>query len=167
MATSGSGRAYFVRRATLADTDAILFVWRETAEMLARGDSRYRLAPNAAECWQADLQNWLKRDDLAVFVAESTLKPGHVLGYIVGSVVSNIPTLKPGNYGYVSDLAVDSHGKAGGIGRSLFDALKGWFRERGVTHVEARVPVRHAIAQAFWRALGASELFEQMWLKLE
>src|SRR5258708_5171737 len=125
MATSGSGTVYFVRRATLADTDAILFVWRETAEMLARGDSRYRLAPNAAECWQADLQNWLKRDDVAVFVAESTLKPGHVLGYIVGSVVSNVPTLKPGNYGYVSDLAVDSHGKAGGIGRNLFDALKG------------------------------------------
>jgi len=167
MLTSGTKTAYFVRRATPADTDGILFVWRETADMLARGDSRYRLAQDAAEHWQADLQTWLARDDVAVFVAESTLKPGHVLGYIVGSLTPNVPTLKPGNYGYVSDLAVDPHGKAGGIGRNLFDALKEWFRERQVTHIEARVPARHPVAQAFWRALGASELFEQMWLKLE
>jgi hypothetical protein len=49
----------------------------------------------------------------------------------------------------------------------MFDALCDWFKERGITAIEARVPSRHPIAQAFWRALGASELYEQMWLKLD
>jgi GNAT superfamily N-acetyltransferase len=95
------------------------------------------------------------------------IKEGHLLGYIVGSVVENLPTLLPEKHGYVGDLAVDAHGKVGGIGRNLFEALKGWFRDRGVTHVEARVPYRHAVAQAFWRALGATEWYEHLWLKLE
>ena len=109
----------------------------------------------------------MQRDDVAVYVAESKIVEGRVVGYIIGSVVGNIPGLPAEHHGYVTELAVDSHGKAGGIGRALFDEMRKWFAARGVTHVEARVPVRHAIAQAFWRALGASELYEQMWLKLE
>src|SRR5260221_1797776 len=158
---------FMVRRATAADADGILFIWQETADMLARGDSRYRLAPNAAAIWRENLLQWLMQSDKAVFIAESLVKPGHILGYIVGRLVDGEPTLQPEHRGYVSDLAVDSHGKVSGIGRGMFDALKVWFRECGVSQIEARVPSRHPIAQAFWRALGASELFEHMWLKLE
>jgi len=156
-----------VRRATAVDADGILFVWQETADMLARGDSRYRLAPNAAAIWRENLLQELTQGDRAIFVAESLVKEGHILGYIVGRLIEGEPTLQTERRGLVSDLAVDSHGKAGGIGRGLFDALKSWFRECGVSQVEARVPSRHPIAQAFWRALGASELYEHMWLKLE
>ncbi len=165
MATSGP--AFVVRRAKPADADAMLFVWQETAGMLAKGDSRFHLTPDAPAQWQSELRGWLVQDDVAVFVAESLTKPDHILGYIVGMVQVNAPTFAPEPYGFVSDLAVDSHAKAGRIGRELFDALKLWFHERGVAHIEARVPTRHAIAQAFWRALGATELYEQMWLKLE
>lgn len=158
---------FVIRRATAADSDGILFVWQETADMLAKGDSRYKLANDAATIWRGNLQNWLAQADVAIFVAESLIKPGHVLGYIVGRTIDGDPTMHIDRRGYVSDLAVDSHGKVGGIGRGMFDALKGWFREQGVSQVEARVPSRHPIAQAFWRALGASALYEQMWLKLE
>jgi ribosomal protein S18 acetylase RimI-like enzyme len=158
---------YLVRAATPADTEKILALWQEAADMLANADKRYRFAPDAVTRRQSLLREWLERPDVAVFVAESMIKEGHLLGYIVGSVVENLPTLLPEKHGYVSDLAVDAHGKAGGIGRNLFEALKGWFRDRGVTHVEARVPHRHAVAQAFWRALGATEWYEHLWLKLE
>jgi ribosomal protein S18 acetylase RimI-like enzyme len=159
--------SFVVRGATAADADKMLALWQEANQMLAKADSRYRLAPDAAARWTEALQNWLGRDDMAIFVAESTVREGHLIGYIVGSIADNPPWLTPERYGYVSDLAVDSHGKASGIGRNLFDALKGWFLERGIAHVEARVPHRHPIAQAFWRALGASEHDERMWLKLE
>jgi ribosomal protein S18 acetylase RimI-like enzyme len=162
-----SGPNFVVRRATPADADGILFIWQETADMLARGDSRYKLAPDAAALWRENLLSWVTQGDTAVFVSESLIKPGHVLGYIVGRLIDGEPTLQSARRGYVSDLAVDSHGKVSGIGRGLFDALKAWFRECGITQVEARVPSRHPVAQAFWRALGASELYEQMWLKLE
>jgi ribosomal protein S18 acetylase RimI-like enzyme len=158
---------FVVRVATPADTDKMLVVWQETADMLAKVDSRYRLAADAATRWQESLRALLNRQDIAVFVAESTVQEGHILGYMIGSVVPNMPTFAVERIGLVSDLAVDSHGKVGGIGRSLFDALKGWLREQGVQHVIALVPHRHAIAQAFWRALGATTLNDQMWLKLD
>ncbi len=158
---------FVVRTATPADADKMLTLWQEASQMLTKADSRFRLAPDADVRWRSALQDWLSRDDTAVLVAESTVREGQLIGYIVGSVVDNEPTLIPERYGYVSDLTVDSHGKASGIGRNLFDALKNWFRGQGVTHVEARVPRRHPIAQAFWRALGATELYEQMWLKLK
>jgi ribosomal protein S18 acetylase RimI-like enzyme len=165
--TNSTTVSFVVRNATPADVDRMLALWQEASQMLTSADSRYRLAPDAAERWQAALHNWLHHDDIAVFVAESTVHEGQILGYIVGSIVDNLPTLMPEHYGYVSDLAVDSHGKASGIGRNLFDALQAWFRARGLLHVEARVPHRHPIAQAFWRALGATELYDQMWLKLK
>jgi ribosomal protein S18 acetylase RimI-like enzyme len=163
---SDSAARFAVRRATLADAEKMLALWQEAAETLARADSRFHLAPDAAARWQNSLQDWLKRDDAALFVAESTTQAGRVLGYIIGSIVANLPALVPERYGYVSDLAVDAHGKVGGIGRGLFEALKVWFREQGVSHVEARVPHCHPVAQAFWRAIGATELYEQMWIKI-
>jgi ribosomal protein S18 acetylase RimI-like enzyme len=161
-----SAARFVVRRATPADAEKMLALWQEAAEALAKADSRYHLAPDAAARWRISLQDWLNRDDAALFVAESTTQAGHVLGYIIGSIVANLPALVPERYGYVSDLAVDAHGKVGGIGRGLFEALKVWFHERGISHVEARVPHRHPVAQAFWRAIGATELYEQMWIKI-
>ncbi len=161
------GTGFIVRRATPADAEAMIKIWQETADMLAKVDSRQHLAPGAAESWKSDLLRWLDQKDVAVFLAESLIQEGRILGYIVGSVAAHPPTLLPDRYGYVSDLAIDSHAKLGGLGRALFDELKAWFVEQGVFTVEARVPYRHAVAQAFWRAIGASELYEQMWLKLE
>src|ERR1041385_3597519 len=104
-----SGTNFVVRRATSADIDAILFIWQETADMLARGDSRYKLAPDAAAIWRENLLQWLTQNDMAVFVSESLIKPGHLLGYIVGRLVDDEPTIQTQRRGYVSDLAVDSH----------------------------------------------------------
>jgi ribosomal protein S18 acetylase RimI-like enzyme len=165
--TNPTVASFVVRGATASDADNMLALWQEANQMLAKADSRYRLAPDAASRWTASLQDSLNRDDMAIFVAESTVREGHLIGYIIGSIADSLPWLEPERYGYVSDLAVDSHGKASGIGRNMFDALKGWFRERGVLQVEARVPHRHPIAQAFWRALGASVVSELMWLKLD
>jgi ribosomal protein S18 acetylase RimI-like enzyme len=165
MATTGA--AFTVRRAAADDADKLLFIWQETADMLSKSDRHITFAPDAADCWRRDLLEWLQRDDVAVFVAESQIAEGKVLGYIVGSIANNPPVLTPRQYGYVSELAIDSHAKMGGLGRSMLEALKLWFKERNLTHIEARVPNRHAIAQAFWRALGASELYDQMWLRLD
>ena len=160
-------KAFEVRRATSADAQDMARVWQETVDMLAQADARFRLKPNAPDIWLNTLLESLARDDLAVFVAESVTTPGRILGYIVGSVMDNLPTLLPERHGLVSELAVDSHGKAGGIGRQLFEALTSWFGERDVTHVQALVPAHQPVAQAFWRALGASELYDLMWLRLE
>jgi hypothetical protein len=167
-----SEKRFAVRRATAADAEKMLALWQDAVQMLAKADSRFRLPEGATAHWQAALQEWLCRSDVAIFVAESTTKEDHLFGYIVGSIMNGLPTLVPERCGYVGDLTVDSHGKdaqgmVGGIGRGLFNALKDWFRDQGVTQVEARVPHRQPVGQAFWRAIGATELYEHMWLKLE
>jgi len=103
---------------------------------------------------------------VAVFVVESSVKAGQLLAHIVGAVVE-LPGPRPVPVGYITELAVDAHAKSSGIGTALLDALKGWFQQTRVHHIEVRVPSHHAIAQAFWRAIGAVKLYDQMWLKLD
>ncbi|HLY26464.1 MAG TPA: hypothetical protein VKQ72_09005, partial [Aggregatilineales bacterium] len=110
-------RPFTVRRATPADAQDMQRVWQETVEMLGKADGRFHLKPDAADAWHKSLLDSLVREDMAVFVADSTLTPGRILGYIVGSIADNLPTLLPERHGFVGELAVDSHGKAGGIGR--------------------------------------------------
>jgi GNAT superfamily N-acetyltransferase len=165
MESAGAGE-FLVRRAGAADAEAAFAVWQESAELLARADRRYALAPDSAERWQAAFAGWLARPDVAVLLAERTRKPAKVYGYIVGSLVESAPGLAGGRYGYVSELAIDSHGKPG-AGRALFEALKDWFREQGAQHIEARVPARQPLAQAFWLAMGGTPFYEQMWVKLD
>lgn len=151
-----------VRRAQATDSDALCAIWLENAELLVKADTSYGLAPDAAEQWQAALATWLGRPDVAVFVAE---RQGKVLGFLVAALAGNAPGLLPARYGFISDLAVDPHAKSGGIGRALLEATRAWFRSGGIDQIEARVPARNAVAQAFWRAVGATRTYEQMRLR--
>jgi len=164
--TSSHNSTFTVRRAQPDDADKLLFIWQETADLLHRSDTHYGNSAEDAAAWKTALLAWLKRSDVAVFVVESTVKEGHLLAYIVGAAV-DLPGPRPVQVGYITELAVDAHAKSSGIGTALLDALKGWFRQTQVHHIEVRVPSRHAIAQAFWRATGAAKLYDQMWLKVD
>lgn len=153
-----------VRRATTADVPTLRAIWLEAMTAFVKADAHYQLAPNGADEWQMALETWLGRPEVAVFVAE---RGGKVLGYIIAALAQNQPGLLPSHYGFVSDLAVDFHAKTGGVGRALLDAVIAWFRAGGITRIEARVPVRNAVAQAFWRAIGAHKTYEQMWLRTD
>jgi ribosomal protein S18 acetylase RimI-like enzyme len=163
----GYGVDVSVRRAQVADLESMLPIWQETVETLVRADPRYTLAADAAIRWQSAVTDWLSRTDTVVFIAErkGAGSKTHVIGYMVGVIVPSAPGLVPEHYGCITELAIESHGKGGGIGRSLLEALREWFHQQGITRIEARVPSRNPIAQAFWRALGATELFEQMYIK--
>lgn len=157
-------RAFSVRRAHRSDAESLLAIWKEAAEALVKADPRFKLTEESPARWRDGLLAWLGRPDMAVFVAERS--DGQVIGYIIGTLAENTPGLVPERYGLVSDLAVDYHAKSGGIGRQMLEALKGWFVSQQVSHMEARVPFHHPVAQAFWRAIGASKVYDQLWVKL-
>src|SRR5258708_36881190 len=90
MATSGP--AFVVRRAKPADADAMLFVWQETAGMLAKGDSRLHLTPDAPAQWQTELRGWLGQVDGAGVVARNPSKAGAYMGHNVGMVEAESAT---------------------------------------------------------------------------
>lgn len=156
--------AFSVRRAHRDDAEMLVAIWKEAADALVKADPRFKLTDESPARWRDSLMGWLGRPDMAVYVAQKT--DGPVIGYIVGQLAENTPGLLPERYGLVLDLAIDYHAKSSGIGRGLFEALKGWFVEQRASHVEARVPFHHPVAQAFWRAIGATKLYDQMWVKL-
>ncbi len=152
-----------MRRAEAADLDGLSLIWQETAETLSRLDIRYRVAPDGAAQWRAAFLKALDDPNRCCIVA---VRRGTVIGYMIGAVQPNAPGLLPEQIGMVIEMAVDSHGRGGRIGTGMFDLLSAWFREQGIQNVELRVPYRNAIAQAFWRAIGATQLYDHMWLKL-
>ncbi len=152
-----------VRRALAADLEAAGRIWQESAETLSQLDPRYRTAPDGLERWKSARLAGLANPDQCLFVA---LRRGEVMAYLCGTLKPNLPGLLPEQIGVIDELAVDSHGHGGGPGRLLLEAMIGWLRERGISRVEIRVPRQNAIAQAFWRAIGAREWYDLMWFKV-
>jgi len=150
---------YAVRRTAAADLDPLSLIWLESAEMLAGLDPRITVPPEGAALWLRYTQAALNEPHFCAFTAWRRERPA---GYIFGRIVPD-PLL---TVGLVEDLAVDSHGRGGGPGRLLWDALRGWFTEQNITLAEVRVPTQSAIAQAFWRASGAREWYDLLRLKV-
>ena len=66
----------------------------------------------------------------------------------------------------MTDVAVDPAARRSGVGRALFEAVKGWFRAQGVSHLRLMVAHNNSISQAFWRVMGCTDYMDQMWCNL-
>lgn len=152
-----------IRAANATDIPTMAVLWHEKTVVQQQQDSRFSLLPDAASRWAAAAANWLDNPHCQVYVGE---RSDGLVGYIIGWIQDAPPGLSPERVGVVTDLAVGLHSYQSGLGRMLLDALKAWFAEQDVTSLLAQVPRRQPVEQAFWRALGATELTEVMWMKL-
>jgi ribosomal protein S18 acetylase RimI-like enzyme len=133
----------------------------------AEADPRFRPAPSpqAEEAWEEFLRiDIWENKDWCVLVAEAD---GELVGQIMGAVRDPYPVFEPGRYGYVTDVVVDPAVRRSGVGRALFAALKMWFREKGVTHLQLQVAHKNVASQAFWRAMGCTDYMHTLWYDLE
>jgi ribosomal protein S18 acetylase RimI-like enzyme len=153
-----------IRAATTDDIQALARLWHEKAVVQQQSDSRLRLLADGESRWAAAAADWLTDLRCRIVVGE---RADGLVGYVVGWIEDNPPGLAPERAGVVRDMAVGLHSYQSGLGRMLLDGLKAWFAEQGITHVLAHVPRRQPVEQAFWRALGATELTEVMWMKVE
>jgi ribosomal protein S18 acetylase RimI-like enzyme len=138
-------------------------LWHEKAQLQQQVDRRLTLLHDAEVRWSAAAQRWLNDANHRIYVAQ---RGDALVGYIVGAIESGPPGFAPEHIGAVIDLTVGLHSDEQGLGRRLLDELRGWFAEREVSHLVARVPRRGVVEQAFWRALGATEWLDYMWMKL-
>jgi GNAT superfamily N-acetyltransferase len=67
----------------------------------------------------------------AVLLAE---RGGELLGFATAYL--DLSSVRFGPRCWVEDLAVSPEHRSQGVGKALLDALKGWARERGATHLE-------------------------------
>jgi GNAT superfamily N-acetyltransferase len=150
------------RPASLNDIPRLASLWYEKTVLQQQADPRFRLAPDALERWSQAAQGWIKDSSFAVFAADAEDAP---VGYVVVTIEPGAPGLLPERIGAILDLAIDAHGYHGGVGRALVDAARDWLREQGIEQMRIPVARRHAVEQAFWRALGAKEWFDCLWMK--
>jgi RimJ/RimL family protein N-acetyltransferase len=156
-------QSLLIRPANAEDADALALLWRDNADTLAKLDPRVRLAPDGMARWRAAFLTVLTNTNQHMVV---TVRDRTPIGCMTGAIVPNMPGFLPDEIGVITELIVDSHGRGGGIGTGMLEAVTAWFSARQVTVVEANVPAHNPIAQAFWRALGAVEVSHQMRVKL-
>lgn len=158
---------FTIRPGTEEDTPAMLRLWREMMDCHARMEPRFRLLPPPAgeQAWEKHLRESIwGNEEACVFVAEVD---GQVVGQMLGVLRDPYPVFEPGRYGYVTDVAIDPAARRSGVGRALFEALKAWFRERGVSYLQLMVAHNNPVSQAFWRVLGCADYMDILWCDLE
>jgi ribosomal protein S18 acetylase RimI-like enzyme len=151
-----------IRPAVAADIPKTAVLWHEKIILQQQSDSRLKLLPDASTRWTAAAAEWLTNDRCRMNVA---LRNDEIVGYIVGWIQANQPGLLPERLGVITDIAVGVHSYQSGLGRLLLESVRAWFREQGINQLIAHVPSRQPVEQAFWRASGATELIDMMWIK--
>jgi GNAT superfamily N-acetyltransferase len=151
-----------IRPALSDDLPVLAHLWHEKMILTAQFDRHLRLAPNATAQWIQAASGWIADADYHILVAHHE---GACVGYIIGRVQDAPPGLLPAKVGSVIELAVDAHARLGGVGRLLLHALRNWFAEQDVEQVTAQIARRNAVEQAFWRAQGAAEWADVLWMK--
>ncbi len=86
--------------------------------------------------------------------APGRLGAPRAVGFAAGSIRVGPAHLGGLRSGAVTHLYVDPSERGGGVGRRLYEALSGWFTERGLLHQELEGLVNNEPARRFWTSLG-------------
>ncbi len=156
-----------VRPARENDLEEVLRLWVQLVEFHADLDPtlRMRTDAEALESMRTYFRAGLEGPDSRLFVAEVAGAAG-LGGFLLAHIRTIAPIAQPPTAGLISDICVDEPLRRQGAGRQLFLAAQEWFRERGQSVVRLSVATANPIAQAFWRAMGATEQMLSMRIEI-
>lgn len=156
-----------VRRATGEDIGSVAALWLElVAYHHALDPALPDTTPESDEQYAHFVYRHMQRGDGAVFLAVDSR--GAVVGYVFGMTTNLVPDLfAPQGGGLVVDLYVQPAARRRGVGRALYAALVGWFRERDVVVVEWDVAANNPAGRAFWEAMGGRGMMIRMQARLD
>ena len=152
-----------VRRAQPNDLPELSNIWYEKMVLQQQIDRRFRLAEMARQKWLGQVSRYLSHERSRIWVAELH---SELVGYLIANLQDAPPGLYPEAVGCISEMALDIHNPQPGLGQQLLEAARAWFGEHQIQSIIANVPRRQVVDQAFWRAQGATEWMDLMWLKL-
>lgn len=150
-----------IRTANRADLPALSNLWYEHA-MLLSGEARFALAEDARIAWAAFHEARLAQPGCVLLVAQ---QDGRLVACGAARLEAAPPGLRLRQIGVIEEMAADIHQPAPGAMGALADALAQWLREQGAEALTVRLPRLAAADQAFWRARGAGEWMQWLWLK--
>jgi GNAT superfamily N-acetyltransferase len=101
-------------------------------------------------------------DDQDLLVAEMD---GRIVGVAQVKIAERpkAPMFRPRNYAVLENMVVDAERRGAGVGKALFEAVKTWSRDRGLTHVQTICWAANEEALVFYQKAG----FETVTVRLE
>lgn len=159
-------RQIAIRSARPSDMDEVMRLYRQLMAFHEALDPRLALDWDRLEAFRDYLTDVvLESASCRLLVAEAPPSPG-LAGFILGRLAESPPIFAQPCYGLVSDVCVDENWRRQGMGRALFEALREWFREQRVRTMQLNAASRNPVSQAFWRALGFTDLLDRLWSKV-
>jgi len=127
----------------------------------------YKLSPDASEIFVDYVKkNMINNKDKIVFVAEDT-QTKTIVGYISGWVEQKSPFYLNKEYGYLSNIYVNSTHRGQGISKMLINRLLDWFKQRNTKHIELSVDTKNPTAINAFEKHGFKEFLKRMRLSLD
>ena len=165
-----------VRVARMQEIDLVAALWALITEHHAGLDPLFSMRRGpVAEGELRELLRALARDpDAQIFVYDASgsdaSDEGERKGQLEGLCIVRIdrapPILVETERAEITDLGVRPALRRQGIARLLVEASMGWVRDRGVARVEIQVASGNREGQAFWRAMGYTDLMDVLHKRL-
>ena len=142
-----------IRKAVIADLPALGRLGALLLRTHYDFDPQRFIAPddNADEGYAWFLGTQLRREDVAIFVAELD---GEVLGYVYAGIEPHSWKELREEAGFIHDIVVDERGRRTGIASALMERAIEWLRDRGMPRVVLGTAERNDVAQRLFAALG-------------
>jgi GNAT superfamily N-acetyltransferase len=153
-----------VRELERGDLPHVKVIFQEFVRYHENWDGIFRKIEAAEEAWgDYILESHTEVEDSRALVAELN---GKIVGYCVGHVIEKPPIYAEKLIGEVENIAVRAGYKRRGIGERLFRAMKDWFVEHGVYHIELEAATANPQSVGFWGKMGGREFIKRMVIEL-
>jgi len=162
-----------VRVARMQEMDRVAALWALITEHHAGLDPLFRMRPGPIAAGELrELLRALQRDpdaEILVFDAQTETGSGES-GTLEGLCIVRIdrapPILEETERAEITDLGVRPALRRQGIARQLVEEAMAWVRDHGVLRVEIQVASGNREGQAFWRAMGYTDLMDVLHKRL-
>ena len=165
-----------VRVARMQEIDRVAALWALITEHHAGLDPLFRMRRGpVADGELRELLRALARDpDAEIFVYDASDTPAapdpdgraDLEGLCIVRIDRAPPILEETERAEITDLGVRPAQRRRGIARRLVEAAMEWVRDRGVARVEIQVASGNREGQAFWRAMGYTDLMDVLHKRL-